>query len=135
MTENIDPEAIFKEFDKIDASLAKLRKLISPIVFIEELTRPVPRAREPAHPGQRGDFPVLDIDVSQIEFYQKDRTIAGPYASWGWTHAYDYGEYKEESRQLVQAIEQYGRVQVGEREYYFSGRDGKLLSFKKVKSD
>ena len=41
------------------------------------------------------------------------------------------GDYHPESRELVQAIQQYGSVKVGNRVYSLGGRDGNLLNFKK----
>ena len=74
-----------------------------------------------------------DIDVNQIQFKQKDGAIAGPYAMWGWAFALTQeGDYHEETRELVQAIEQYEKVQVGNRVYALGGREGNLLNFKRV---
>ncbi len=79
---------------------------------------------------------IMDIDVSGIVSKQKKKAdgsyeIAGSYAKWGWAHAYtQQGEYHPKSRDLVQAIERYSSVQVGNRIYTLGGRDNKLLQFK-----
>jgi hypothetical protein len=82
--------------------------------------------------SDKGPF-IADMDVSQIQFKQKAGAIAGPYAKWGWAFALTQeGDYHEETRELVQAIEQYEKVQVGNRIYTLGGRDGNLLNFKEL---
>lgn len=81
----------------------------------------------------KGDAIELDLDVSGIQFYQKNKQPAGPGAKWGWTWAYEReGDYHDESKALVQALEQYGEVRVGNKMFTLGGRDGRLLNFKKV---
>ena len=73
----------------------------------------------------------LEIDVSGIQFKQKNNAIAGPNASWGWTWAYTQdGEYHPESRELVQAIEQYGAVEIDGKQYLIQE---KFLKFRRLR--
>ncbi len=80
----------------------------------------------------------MDIDVTSIVFKQKKKAdgnfeLAGSHAKWGWTFGYtQQGDYQTETRELVQVIEQYGSIQVGNRIYTLGGRDNKLLNFKEA---
>lgn len=77
----------------------------------------------------------LNLDISGIQFFQKNRNPAGPDASWGWCFGYTKnGDYHNQSKNLVQAIEQYGKIRVGDLEYTLGGQDGKLLNFRRVKN-
>ena len=98
-------------------------------------TKSPPIATEAPDMSNAGDNGAisLNIDVSGIVFKQKDGAIAGPYAKWGWAFAYrQEGGYHEESQKIVQALEQYGKVQVGTRIYTLRGKNGNLLNFKEV---
>ena len=66
----------------------------------------------------------MSINVSKIVFKQKGGLEAGPTSTWGWCFAFTQKEdYHPESRELIQAIEQYGKVRVGNR-VYTPGRQG-----------
>jgi len=77
---------------------------------------------------------VQGIDLTKIEWKGKDSVPAGAGDKWAWAFAYhEDGEYKEESKALVQAIEQTGEVTMDGYVMNFSGRDKGLLNRKKLK--
>jgi len=73
-----------------------------------------------------------DIDTSRITFKVKGGAEAGPNDKWGWAWARaQNGSYHDESRALVQYLEQYGEMTQGGFTYSLS-KDGKFLNRKKV---
>ncbi|EMR73190.1 hypothetical protein MCGE09_00027 [Thaumarchaeota archaeon SCGC AB-539-E09] len=73
-----------------------------------------------------------DIDVAGITFKVKGGAEAGPNDKWGWAWARAQdGSYHDESRALVQYLEQYGELNQGGFRYSLSN-DGKFLNRKKV---
>ena len=118
-------EKLLSYLDEVGEVLGKIRGLFAGSVQFGSRT---------PNTNTGGNGPkILDIDVSGIEFKQKQGAKAGPSSKWGWCFGYTQeGEYHPESRVLVQALEQYGKVQVGNRIYSLGGRDGKLLNFKEV---
>jgi len=70
----------------------------------------------------------LSIDVSGINWQRSNRAGGGPAGTregWAWSFAYTKdGGIRREIMQLVQALEQYGKVRVGKYEITLGGRDG-----------
>jgi len=72
------------------------------------------------------------VDVSRAVFKKKGGAEAGPKDQWGWAWARaQNGSYHDESRALVQYLEQYGEMTQGGFTYSLS-KDGKFLNRKKV---
>ena len=78
----------------------------------------------------------VDLDISGIEWKKSNRDgggPAGPNDGWAWAFAFTKdGEILRETVQLLQALEQYGTVRVGQYEITLSGRDKNLLNRKKL---
>lgn len=78
---------------------------------------------------------VQGIDLTKIDWKDKYSEPASAGDPWAWAFGYDQdGTYRPESKALVQAIEQYGKMVIDGFEMTLSGRDGKLLNRKKVKA-
>jgi len=76
---------------------------------------------------------VQGVDLTQIEWRTRDNQAASLGDKWSWAFGYDQnGDHKPESRELVQRIEQYGRVEMDGFEMTLSGRDKRLLNRKKL---
>ena len=95
--------------------------------------RPKPSMREPS---DESEAIRLDIDISGIEWKLSNRDgggPAGPDAGWCWAFSTTRdGDVLGEVIQLLQAIEQYGRVRIGQYEITLGGRDKRLLNRKKM---
>jgi len=77
---------------------------------------------------------VQGIDLTKIEWKGKGSVPASTGDPWAWAFAYEQdGSYKDESKALVQRIEQYGKVEMDGYEMTLSGRDNRLLNRKKQK--
>jgi len=88
-------------------------------------------SRAPARAPSTAEPMALDLDISGIEWMQKNMEIVGLDASWAWAFAYDQdGNVKDTTRQLVEAIQQYGKVKVGQHVIGLGGTDNKLLQRK-----
>lgn len=78
----------------------------------------------------------LDLDISGIDWKLPNNQgggPAGPGAGWSWAFAYTKdGGIRRETLQLVQALEQYGTVRIGQYEISLGGREGKLLNRKRI---
>lgn len=95
----------------------------------KETTRPP--ASVPASTPATGEPMAVDIDIGGIDWMQKNMEKVGLDASWAWAFAYTQeGDVKPETKQLVDAIRQYGNVTVGRHVIGLSGRDGNLLQRK-----
>ena len=81
---------------------------------------------------------VVDLDISEIEWKKSNKDggrLATPEDGWAWAFAYTKdGGVLRETMQLLQAIEQYGTVSVGQYEITLGGRDKGLLNRKKQES-
>ncbi|MBA7613309.1 hypothetical protein ES703_20555 [subsurface metagenome] len=79
----------------------------------------------------------IDLDISEIEWVLSNKDgggPAGPDAIWAWAFGYNRdGSIRDETHQLIQAIEQYDRVRVGSYEIALGGRAKRLLSRTKTK--
>ena len=95
--------------------------------------RPKPSMRDPS---DESEAIRLDIDISGIEWKLSNRDgggPAGPDAGWCWAFSTTRdGDVLGEVIQLLQAIEQYGRVRIGQYEITLGGRDKRLLNRKKM---
>lgn len=95
--------------------------------------RPKPSMRGPS---DESEAMRLDIDISGIQWRLSNRDgggPAGPDAGWCWAFSTTRdGGILREVMQLIQAIEQYGRVRIGQYEITLSGRDKRLLNRKKL---
>ena len=130
-----DTELVICHLETAEKALDEIRGILSGRFEIKKKENPVEKDHRVPSPGGDGDNGAvqLDLNVSGIVFKQKAGAIAGPHAHWGWAHAYrQEGGYHEESQELVQALEQYGSVQVENRVYSLGGRDGNLLNFKEA---
>lgn len=77
---------------------------------------------------------VQGVDLTKIEWKGKGSEPASASDSWAWAFAYEQnGTYKPESKALVQAIEQTGKVEMNGYVMTLNGRDDNLLSRKKQK--
>jgi len=78
----------------------------------------------------------LDIDISGIDWKLSKKAgggPAGPQDGWAWAFGYTKdGGIRRETMQLIQALEQYGTVRVGNYKISLGGRDGTLLNRRKV---
>jgi len=96
------------------------------------------KTTSPANKPKENDKPtmVVDLDISGIEWKKSNRDgggPAGPNDGWAWAFAYDQdGEVLQETTKLLQALEQYGAVRVGQYEITLGGRDKNLLNRKKL---
>ena len=81
---------------------------------------PRPSASAPTSPPSTGEPMAVDIDISGIEWKQSRKAgggVAGPSDGWAWAFGFNQdGTIKNETRQLVEAIQQYGKVRVGKHE-------------------
>jgi len=96
----------------------------------------------PSRPASREkkeepDAMELDIDISGIEWRLSNRDgggPAGPEAGWCWAFSTTQdGGVRRETLQLLQAVEMYGKVRIGQYEISLGGRDGTLFNRTKVK--
>jgi len=102
---------------------------------IETIEGELNQIRREAAMGSAPSPSVQGIDLTQIEWKGKNSVPASAGDNWAWDFAYEEdGEYKPESRTLVQAIEQYGEVVMDGYKMTLSGRDKSLISRKKAKS-
>jgi len=109
----LDPDQLLTHLDSIQEHLNHLRQLCSEGFT----TRPIP----------------TDIDITAIKWMKKGKQPAGPGDKWAWAFAYDRnGHILPETRQLVEAINRYGKVEVDGFEITLGGRDGKLLNRRKI---
>lgn len=75
------------------------------------------------------------INLNLIDWKKKGSEPARPEDPWAWAFAYDQdGPLRDETRQLVQEIERYGKVEVSGYEITLGGRDKRLLNRKKLGS-
>lgn len=112
-------------------------KLLRHILIIEGELNQIRReaamgtAKKPSPP----DHSIQGIDITKIDWKGKGSIPVHASADWSWAFAYEQeGGYKPESKALVQAIEQTGKVEIDGYEMTLSGRDNNLLNRKKTKS-
>jgi len=91
--------------------------------------RPASNPNEKAEPAM-----VVDLDISGIHWKTKDSQPAGLDVPWCWafSETKDGGVIRE-TMQLLQALDQYGKVRIGEYEISLGGRDGNLLNRRRLK--
>jgi hypothetical protein len=124
-----ETELVINHLETIEQEIDAVRKILLGKFEIKK------KEALPSNGGKVSDNGAiqLDLDVSGITFKQKAGVVAGPHAKWGWAFAYrQEGGYHKESQELVQALEQYGNVQVGKRIFSLGGRDGNLINFKEA---
>ena len=74
------------------------------------------------------------VDLTKIDWRDRNNDEVGTGEPWAWAFAYDVdGDYWDESRSLVQAIERDGEVVMDGYVMTLSGRDNRLLNRKKLK--
>lgn len=101
---------------------------------IETIEREINEIRREAAMGSAPSPSVQGVDLTQIDWRDKYNEKASAGDPWAWAFGYDQdGDYKPESKALVQCIEQYGKATMNGFEMTLSGRDGKLLNRKKQK--
>ena len=104
-----------------------LKHLMGIEAHINEIRRMSAMGSAPA-PSAQG------IDLTKIDWRDRDSVEVGPGEPWAWAFAYEQdGSYKDESKALVQRIEQYDKVEMDGYEMTLSGRDKRLLNRKKLK--
>ena len=91
--------------------------------------------RKMAKASKGQPFELEGFDIDRIEWKAKGCDPAGPNAIWCWGFSTDRdGVILDEARPLVKAIERYGpEVVVGDYILTLSGRDGNLLSRRRIK--
>ena len=99
---------------------------------IEAIEAQLNQIRHMAGQGTASPFNLTGIDLTKIDWLKKGSEPASAGDSWAWAFAYEQdGTYKPESKALVQAIEQYGKVEMDGYVMTLGGRDGNLLNRKK----
>jgi len=73
-----------------------------------------------------------DIDITKINWMVKGKLAASQEDPWAWTFAYDrQGNILPETREVVEAIQQYGEIKVGDYTITLGGDRNNLLNRKK----
>ena len=105
--------------------------LLKRIEYIEDQLNQI---RQQAAMGTVPTPSVQGIDLTKIDWMGKGSVPVSTGDPWAWAFAYEQdGEYKPESKALVQRIEQYGKVEMDGYEMTLGGRDKRLLNRKKLK--
>ena len=139
MTENkgiitLDADEYRKLLDEL-IDLQKRLRSVGLAGFNSEKPTPCPKPSM-RDPSDESEAMVLDIDISGIEWKLSNRDGGGPAepnAGWCWAFSTTRdGGIRREAAQLVSALEQYGRVRVGQHEITLGGRDKLLLNRKKL---
>ncbi len=133
-----DADDVLIHLGVIDSRLNRIREILSDAVIIEQdsshPSKKTPTTAPPRNLLNPSEATPRDIDVSQIQLYQKDRELADANSLWGWTFSRDRaGEYHLDSKELVQAIEQYGPIEVDGRIWSLGGRGDSLLQMREKK--
>lgn len=122
-------EKLTKLLERRDKLNAEIRALLG-----SNFSHTSPRARAPqAHskPEKNNSVMEVDLDIDGVEWLTKDKQPAGPNTPWAWAFSTTKdGGLRRETLQLVQALEQYGKVRIGKYEISLGGRDGNLLNRK-----
>jgi len=106
-------------------------KLLRSIEAIEEQLNEI---RRMSAMGSAPAPSVQGIDLTMIAWQKKLGEPASLGDPWAWAFAYNLDDtYRPESKTLVQAIEQTGKVVIDGYEMTLSGRDNRLLNRKKQK--
>ena len=133
-TVTVDADLFLKLLDELDELEQRLRSLGSSGFNGSgrgKTTRPENKPKENDKPAM-----VVDLDISGIEWKKANRDgggPAGPNDGWSWAFAFTQdGGIRRETLQLVQALEQYGTVRVGQYEITLGGRDKRLLNRTKL---
>lgn len=122
----VDADELLERINKVRGSFDELSSFLAKCMTTKPL---IPASRE----KDEKDAMELDIDISGIEWLTKDRQPAGPNAPWCWAFSTTQdGGIRRETLQLVQALEQYGKVRIGKYELSLGGRDGNLLNRKTI---
>lgn len=101
---------------------------------LEAIERAVNDIRSMAAQGIDQPASPAGININVIDWRDRNSDIVGPDAKWAWAFTYnENGILQDETRQLVEEIGRYGKVEVSGYEITLSGRDGKLLNRKKLK--
>jgi len=124
----INAEWLIARLEALEATIQQIRVEASQGV----LKQPSPFTRvEPRPPSATSAH---GINLNLIEWKIKGSAPATEHSPWAWAFVNDVeGNIRDETRQLVQEIERYGKVTVDGFEITRSGRDGNLLSRKKIK--
>ena len=110
--------------------------LESLLSYLDELKETENKIRELLTEGFSSKLPnSVNIDVSQIQFYTKNKDPAGANTQWVWCFSKNQdGTYKSESKELVEYLERYGdSLKVGDFEFSLGGDKGQFLNRRKVK--
>ena len=132
-TITIDADMYLELLDRLQALEDELRKLGHTGFNISgKTTSPSPVRWEKKDESEAMQ---LDIDISGIDWKRANKAgggAAGPSDGWAWAFAYTPdGGIRQETSQLVAALELYGKVLVDGFEISLAGRDGNLLNRKR----
>jgi len=104
------------------------------LVHIELIERELRAIRKAAALGMTATPSVQGIALTRIDWRDKYSEEASADDPWAWAFAYNQdNSYRPESKDLVQRIEQYGKVEMDGYEMTLTGRDKRLLNRKKQK--
>ncbi len=78
----------------------------------------------------------VDVNIWGVEWKLSNRQGGGrasPEAGWAWGFGYDQdGVFLPEAERLIELIQRYGKIRVGQYEITLGGRDKRLLNRKKI---
>ena len=133
----LDAEEYIAILDRLHALEDELRKL-GHKGFTTSVTTTRPPSPALRKKKEKTAAMVLDIDISGIEWKRSNRDGGGPAElgdGWNWAFGFTKdGGILPENVKLIQALEMYGKVRVGDFEISLSGRDGSLLNRKRLKT-
>ena len=130
----VDADELIKRIDAIRVSLDDLSNFLARGLTTET---PTPsRQRKAEEASQEPPFELRGFDLDRIKWKAKGGELAEPDSHWSWAFSTDRnGFVLDETRPLVEAIERYGpEVVVGDYILKMSGRDGNLLSRRRLKT-
>jgi len=140
----VDADELLERIDAVRGSLDELSSFLAK-GLTTETSRPERRARAPPTQEWRKKaektsteqpFELRGFDVNRLKWKAKGGELVGPDSGWAWAFSMDRdGFVLDEARPLVEAIERYGpEVVVGDYILKMSGRDGNLLSRRRLKT-
>ena len=133
----LDAEEYLALIDDYD-TLGKRLRALGLKGFDASVTTTRPQSQVSRDKKEEIESMFLDIDISGIDWKRSNRDGGGPAEpgdGWNWAFGFTKdGGIRRETMELVQAIERYGPVRVGDYEISLSGRDGSLLNRKRLKT-
>jgi hypothetical protein len=129
----VNADELLRQLDKVRRSLDDLSSFLSTGMT----TKPPSTERQlrSEKVSQVKPFELKGFDIDAVDWKLKGGSPAGPESPWCWGFSTDRdGVILDEARPLVEAIERYGpEVVVGDYVLTLSGRDGNLLSRRRIK--